>query len=160
MSFNKPITVELSTDYPKLPYFRQTPEGLGQWGIVQFLVDDGATRADFSKTWCWMETETKYTGVPLVAEKKDGISKQIIHGETGFLCDIPDEFAQYVSQLFDNPGLYKPISKNATLVEKQQTITKEPDYRNNYICLYAAYLKHDYSKWPSIFHKIIKTSGQ
>ncbi|HAW59316.1 MAG TPA: hypothetical protein DCX03_09965 [Bacteroidales bacterium] len=71
------------------------------------------TRSDTVETWCRVVTEAMFAGVPVVAERKGGIREQIIHGETGFLCETPNEFAHYVWQLSANPGLYEAISKNA-----------------------------------------------
>lgn len=50
--------------------------------------------------------EAMATGIPVVAVNSGGPCESIIHRQTGLLCrDSPDDFADAISTLIDNPGL-------------------------------------------------------
>lgn len=68
---------------------------------------------DIVETWCRVVTEAMFAGVPVIAEKRGGIREQIIHGETGFLCETMDDFARYALLLRTDANLYRRIGSQA-----------------------------------------------
>ena len=71
------------------------------------------TEPDIVETWCRVVTEAMFAGVPVIAEKRGGIREQIIHGETGFLCETPDDFPKYARLLCLDDILYRRITSQA-----------------------------------------------
>jgi glycosyltransferase involved in cell wall biosynthesis len=70
-------------------------------------------KPDIIETWCRVVTEAMFAGVPVIAEKRGGIREQIIHGETGFLCETSDDFARYALMLRTDETLYRRIGSQA-----------------------------------------------
>ncbi len=68
---------------------------------------------DIVETWCRVVTEAMFAGVPVIAEKRGGIREQIIHGETGFLCENAEEFSRYAQLLRTDSDLYRRIGSQA-----------------------------------------------
>ncbi len=65
------------------------------------------------ETWCNVATEAMSSGIPIVAENRGGIKDQIIHGETGYLCNNGDDYIKYCKLLYDSKRLYHHVSKQA-----------------------------------------------
>ena len=52
-------------------------------------------------------------GLPVVANSVGVHRKMIVHGESGFLADTPDEWAEAVSLLAENPSLRRRMGTAA-----------------------------------------------
>lgn len=89
--------------------------------------DAVAVLSDY-ESWSMVITESKVLGIPVVATKTAGALEQIIHNETGVLCDfsvksIADEIERYLS----DPNLKKRIKKNLEHFDNTNDIMKSFD---------------------------------
>ena len=48
--------------------------------------------------------EAMFAGLPVVTFPHGGIGKLVQHGETGMLVNTPEEYAQAIEQLYQNPA--------------------------------------------------------
>jgi glycosyltransferase involved in cell wall biosynthesis len=71
------------------------------------------TRTDFRETWGSTLTEAMSAAVPVVAEAKGGAKDQIVHGQTGFLCENSQDFVRYCERLYREPELHHMIGAQA-----------------------------------------------
>ncbi len=64
-------------------------------------------------------------GLPVVANPVGVHRKMVIHGESGFLADTPDEWAEAVSRLAENPSLRQRMGAAARrIVESQYNVRR------------------------------------
>jgi glycosyltransferase involved in cell wall biosynthesis len=77
-----------------LPAGGQTPREF--LGALAALVQTGGQAIE---NWPRVGLEAMSAGVPVVCENSGGWREMIRHGETGYLCDSPDQFAYYTARL-------------------------------------------------------------
>lgn len=103
-------------------YWRDCPEWLktpavGSKSAAEFYQDMDVmvyrTDDTYIETWGRVITEAMAAGVAVVAEKKGGITEQIEHGVSGFLCECDDEFVEYATMLCRDPELRQRIGSEA-----------------------------------------------
>jgi glycosyltransferase involved in cell wall biosynthesis len=60
-------------------------------------------------------SEALHAGIPIVACRTGGIPLQIVHGKSGFLCEVGDNaaVAGHLADLFTDADLYKKMSEYA-----------------------------------------------
>lgn len=80
--------------------------------------------------------EAMASGVPVIATKSGGIQEVVVHGETGYLCEVGDiEFMAHLAiEILKNPQLKKALSQNAIQRVKQHFSDEIiiPQYENLY----------------------------
>lgn len=69
--------------------------------------------------WCRVIGESMMAGTPAITTNKGGSLDQIIHGNTGFLCNEHDDFVKAVDTLASDPELLAAMSQNC-LAESEQ----------------------------------------
>jgi glycosyltransferase involved in cell wall biosynthesis len=93
--------------YTPLPIGSMSPlEFLKRWDIFVY-------KSSIPETWGRAVVEAMAAGLPVVADNQGGITENIIHGETGFLCSSDAEFVEYLKVLSDDPRLRKKIGQAA-----------------------------------------------
>lgn len=65
------------------------------------------------ENWPRIGFEAMSSGSVLIVDNRGGWKQQIIHGETGWLCNTQQEFIYYASKMAFEPELRNQISKNA-----------------------------------------------
>ena len=86
--------------------------------------------ADLTCLWSWVEAEglvlieAMAQGTPSVGANGYGISDVIRHGQTGYLADDLDEFADYVIKLFKDDDLRAEFGKNAKRIAENYRVSK------------------------------------
>ena len=71
--------------------------------------------------------EAMAAGLPIVAMNEGGIPEQVIHGQTGFLCNNKQEVKHYCELLSKNPDLVERMGIAAKERAQQFTIKKMCD---------------------------------
>ncbi len=65
------------------------------------------------ESWSMVITEAKTLGVPVIATKTSGALEQIVHGESGILCDFDeDDIAEKIRELLEDESIGKTIREN------------------------------------------------
>ena len=65
------------------------------------------------ESWSMVITEAKTVGTPVIATKTSGALEQIVHGETGILCDFDDDsIADKIEEFLTNSGIREKIRSN------------------------------------------------
>jgi hypothetical protein len=96
------------------PFSTDVPEYLKDIDIyLQFI---SYTR---NEPWSRGVAEAMRSGCPILATNKGGHRDQIIHGNTGFLCDTIDDFNKHLTWFLDNPQLIHVLGYNAYTHSKQ-----------------------------------------
>ena len=86
--------------------------------------------ADLTCLWSWIEAEglvlieAMAQGTPSVGANGYGIRDVIRHGQTGYLADNLDEFADYVIKLFKDDDLRAEFGKNAKRIAENYRVSK------------------------------------
>ena len=76
------------------------------WRFLRFLdLYVYKTADDFSETCPLVILEAMAAGIPVVAERKGGVSDLVQHGETGFLCSESADYKQAVERLYHDAEL-------------------------------------------------------
>ena len=88
------------------------PSGISQQEFYK-ACDAIVQTSDCYENWPRVGLEAMASGSVLIVYKNDGWSGQIIHGETGYLCNSPRDFAFYASHLAHHPEIRNKIAKNA-----------------------------------------------
>lgn len=86
------------------------------------------------ESWSMVITEAKTLGVPVIATKTSGALAQIVHGETGLLCDFSvEDIAREISRYLTNPEIGKTVRENlAHYSSKADTLRQlEPLLQND-----------------------------
>jgi len=65
------------------------------------------------ENWPRVGLEAMAAGVPLVVDNRGGWREMIRHGETGFLCDSPEDFVRYASTLAADESLRLRVAQAA-----------------------------------------------
>ena len=69
--------------------------------------------------------EAMLSGVPVLASPVGGIPEMVRHGETGYLCESVDEYAERISALQKDERLWQALSRGArAFAEENFSITK------------------------------------
>ncbi len=92
----------------QMPFSQPIPDYLKTISVLIHKINP-----DIVEIWCRVVTEAMFAGVPVIAEKRGGIREQIIHGETGFLCETAEDFARYALLLRTDENLYRRIGMQA-----------------------------------------------
>lgn len=72
------------------------------------------------ENWPRVGLEALAAGVPVIADNTGGWPEMIRHGETGFLCNAPEEFSQYANRLAEDEPLRMQIgSAGRTALETE-----------------------------------------
>lgn len=66
-----------------------------------------------AENWPRVGLEAMAAGVPIVAERRWGWLEMIRDGETGLLCDTPDDFSNALTRLAENDVLRLSLAENA-----------------------------------------------
>ncbi len=64
-------------------------------------------RGDLGETFCFAAAEAQAVGVPLVTAGIGSLAERVIDGETGFLRERPEDFAQAALRLLRDDALWK-----------------------------------------------------
>ena len=89
------------------PFSIATSEYLGSINILLHK-----TRSDICETWGFTITEAMCAGVPVVVEARGGLKDQVIHGQTGFLCNSNEDFIRSCRLLYEDRGMWQTMSVN------------------------------------------------
>jgi glycosyltransferase involved in cell wall biosynthesis len=68
---------------------------------------------DCYENWSRVVLEAFAVGVPVIADRRGGLREQIVHGETGFLCDTVEEAAEAIVRLACDEKLRLRIARQA-----------------------------------------------
>lgn len=85
------------------------------------------------ESWSMVITEAKALGVPVIATKTSGALEQLVHEETGLLCDFSvQSIADTIRSFFSSKQLQSNIRKNLGQcdIQKQTLQQLEPLFRN------------------------------
>ena len=107
--------------------FSKIPSEIKAAGLQDYFLFTGVTENPYSamkradavcvlsdhESWSMVITEAKSLGTPVIATKTSGALEQIVHGETGILCDFDDgDIAEKIKEFLQNPSLKSSIRKN------------------------------------------------
>jgi glycosyltransferase involved in cell wall biosynthesis len=80
--------------------------------------------------------EAMACGVPVVAPADSGWKELIIHGETGFLCNSPEEMSHYIAKMADDEEYRLNIARNAA--DRLSVVASESSIASQWIDLFEA----------------------
>lgn len=69
--------------------------------------------SDTTENWPRIGLEAMASGCVLIVDRRGGWLRMIEHGETGFLCSSPEEFAGCATRLAHDPALRRKIARQA-----------------------------------------------
>jgi hypothetical protein len=81
---------------------------------------------DWSRDEPWSRSvaEGMMSGCPVIANNRAGNKDQIIHGNTGYLCNTINDFYRYLSNLIENQELMQQMGRNSRTFSMQFTSDK------------------------------------
>ena len=77
-----------------------------------------------NEPWSRAVAEGMMAGCPILATNKAGNKDQVIHENTGYLCDNLDDFEKWLSHLIEHPDMIQKIGRNARISAMQFTSEK------------------------------------
>ena len=96
-------------------------------GLEEYCIFTGAAENPYSiiknsdavcvlsdhESWSMVITEAKAIGTPVIATRTSGALEQIVHNETGILCDFDEEdIADKIEEFLSDPSIKKRIQSN------------------------------------------------
>lgn len=120
------VSSSRSNSLENIPNVTTRPEFSIEVGNYLNNIDIFVFFVDWSRDEPWSRSvaEGMMSGCPIIANNRAGNKDQIIHGNTGYLCNTINDFYKYLCILLENQELRVQMGKNSRIFSMQFTSDK------------------------------------